>query len=207
MRRLVPILLSAAVMLTASAPSPSQSPTTTSQSKDQTNQPDLKISSRLVIVDVVVRKGDHTVPGLQQSDFTLSEDGAQQTIRYFAPHFASDVTNASAIGAPPALPPNTFTNLPVANVTDSVTILLLDGLNTQPSDVQYVRREMISYLKKLPAERRIAVFALGQKLLLLQGFTTDSGLLLAALEKSSSTSPSSLLAPGEATFLERDELG
>jgi VWFA-related protein len=213
MRGIISILLSTAIFLAASASSLSQSPAgSSSPNKTQDPEPDIKVSSRLVVVDVVVRKGNRPVSSLQQSDFALDEDGAPQTIRYFAPHFSEEapVVNAAAanppVGQPSSLPPATYTNLPAANVTDSVTVLLLDGLNTQPSDVQYVRREMISYLKKLPPGRRIAVFALGHQLRMLQGFTTDSSLLLATLEKANATSPTSLLPPEDQTFQERAQL-
>jgi VWFA-related protein len=196
MRGFISILLSAAIFLTAPASSLSQSTAgSSSPNKPKDPEPDIKVSSRLVVVDVVVRKGNHPLPGLQQGDFTLDEDGAQQTIRYFTPHFAGE--HADSANPPVAqartLPPSTYTNLPAANVTDSATVLLLDGLNTEPTDVQYVRREMISYLKKMPPGRRIAVFALGHQLRLLQGFTTDTSQLQAALEKAKATSPASLL--------------
>ncbi len=193
MRGINSILLSAAIFLAASASSLSQS-TAGSSSPNKTKAPDIKVSSRLVVVDVVVRKSNHPVPGLQQSEFTLDEDGKPQTIRYFTPHFAAQTDLAKTPAAPPpALPPNTYTNLPAANVTDSATVLLLDALNTEPSDVLYVRREMISYLKKMPPGRPIAVFALGNRLRMLQDFTTDTSQLLAALEKAKATSPASLL--------------
>jgi VWFA-related protein len=182
-------------------------------------EPDIKVSSHLVVVDVVVRKGDHTVSGLKQSDFAVYEDGVPQTISNFTPHFANDQANAGDTagqdsgGAPgllqggaPSLPPDTFTNLPVANVTDSVTVLLLDGLNTAPADVQYVRREMISYLKGSPQNRRIAIFVLGQSLRMLQGFTTDTSQLMATLAKADATSPASLLPPDEQRIDEASEL-
>jgi VWFA-related protein len=193
MCRLASILLSTAMFLAASAAIQSQSPAGLS-SPNKTKEPDIKVSSRLVVVDVVVRKGSRPVSGLEQSGFALYEDGVPQAIRYFTPHFTDQTDAAHAPPAPPpALPPDTYTNLPAANVSDSVTVLLLDGLNTEPSDVQYVRREMISYLKKMPSGRRIAVFALGHQLRMLQGFTTDSSRLMAALEKASATSPKSLL--------------
>jgi hypothetical protein len=77
---------------------------------------DIKVSSHLVVVDVVVRKGDHTVSGLKQSDFAVYEDGVPQTIRNFSPHFAdeqADTANAAAQvqGQAPGLPADTFTTL------------------------------------------------------------------------------------------------
>jgi VWFA-related protein len=150
------------------------------------------VTSRLVVVDVVVRKGNHPVPGLSQQDFAIYEDGKQQTIHDFAAHFAG--SQASTPAAPQqTLPPNTFTNLPAPSVGASATVLLLDGINTDPSDVQYVRREMISYLKQAPVGQTIAVFALGHQLRMLQGFTTDTSRLLSALEKAAAASPRSLL--------------
>ena len=170
----------------------------------QPKLPTLKVSSRLVIVDVVVRKGDHPVSGLKESDFALYEDGVLQTIHDFTPHFA-DGTAVAAVG-PPSLPPDTWTNVPIANVTDSISVLLLDGLNTAPSDVVYVRREMIRFLKTQPLGRRIAVFALGHRLRMLQGFTADTSQLMAALQKANATSPASLLPPEDQTFEERQQL-
>ncbi len=171
-------------------------------------EPTLKVTSRLVVVDVVVRKGDHPVSGLTQSDFALYEDGVPQTIHDFTPHFADKAAAPadSAAGPPPSLPPDTVTNLPVVNETDSITVMLLDGLNTAPSDVAYVRRAMIRFLKTQPPGRRMAVFALGQSLRMLQGFTTDSNQLTAALEKANASSPASLLPPEDQTFQERQQL-
>jgi VWFA-related protein len=165
-------------------------------------EPDLKVNSRLVLVDVVVRKGDRPVAGLQQSDFALYEDGVPQTIRNFTPHFADRTT---AVAQPPSLPPDTWTNLPVAQATDSVTVLLLDGLNTEAQDELYVRREMIRHLKTLPPGRRIAIFTLGSRLRMLQGFTTDSNLLLASLAGKNASPPESLLKTADQTNRERAE--
>lgn len=183
----------------------SSSPST---NKSNNAGPNLRVSSRLVIVDVVVRKGEQPVGALKQDDFALYEDGVQQTIRYFSPHFTDKVTRTAIAeqARPPSLPPDTWTNLPIAHVDDSVTVLLLDGLNTQPTDVIFVRREMIRYLKTMPPGQRIAVFALGQKLRILQGFTTDTSHLIVALEKPRATSPSSLLPPEEQKLQEKEVL-
>jgi VWFA-related protein len=198
---------------TAPASSPAGNPTDASASAAiptgaTAGVPTLKVSSRLVIVDVVARNGDHPVSGLKEGDFAVYEDGVPQTIHDFTPHIADETAApaSEASAAPPAPPPGTFTNLPVAKVTDSITVLLLDGVNTAPSDVAYVRREMIRFLKTQPPGQRMAVFALGHRLQLLQGFTTDTTQLVATLEKAIATAPTSLLPTEDQTFQERQEL-
>jgi len=206
MRGFSAALLSAALLVAATAPSWSRNPAHLPSAKKSAQPvPTLKVTSRLVVVDVVVTKGGRPVAGLQQSDFALYEDGVRQTIRNFTPHFATMVASALA-AAPPALPPDTWTNLPIAHATDSVTVLLLDNLNTAPGDVLYVNREMIRYLKKPPPGQRIAVFVLGQRLQMLQGFTADTSRLLAAFKKAGAASPASLLPPGEQNLDEAEEL-
>jgi VWFA-related protein len=209
MRRLRSILLLTLALVAPTIPSHSQStdgPSFSTPNDPKNPEPTLRVTSRLVTVDVVVRKDKKPVTGLQQGDFALFEDGVKQTIRYFEPHFSDETVASVPTAAPPSLPPDTWTNLPIAHATDSVTVLLLDGLNTRPEDVVFVRREMVSYLKKSPPGRRIAVFALGGTLRMLQGFTADTGQLLIALQKGSATSPTSLLPPEDQTFQERAEL-
>lgn len=46
----------------------------------------------------------------------------------------------------------------------------------------YMRQQMISYIKELPTGTRIAVFTLASRLRLVQGFTSDSAVLLAAID-------------------------
>ena len=60
-------------------------------------------------------------------------------------------------------------------------MLVLDSLNTPLDDQNNVRLQMLNYLKKPHPGRRTAIFALGTQLRLLQGFTDDPALLLAAL--------------------------
>ncbi len=80
------------------------------------------------------------------------------------------------------------------------TILLVDGLNT---DVQYqaqVHVQMIRMLRQLPSNLPVAVCLLGDRLTMLQSFTTDPRLLQAALRKATSTA-----GVGLATLDSRDD--
>jgi hypothetical protein len=73
----------------------------------------------------------------------VSEDGHPQTITYFEEHTGAQPLQANL----PDLPPNVFTNIPRVKPSDSVTVLLLDSLNTPLADQSIVRAQMLKYLK------------------------------------------------------------
>jgi VWFA-related protein len=129
-----------------------------------------------VVVDVVVTNGDQAVTGLHKQDFQVLEDGKPVTVDFFEEHTAKTVPP----GAVPPLvkmPPNVYTNVPPAPESDSVNVLLLDTLNTDRPDQAYVHQQMINFLKTMQPGLRVAVFVLGSKLRMVQGFTTDSSVL------------------------------
>ena len=133
----------------------------------------------VVLVDVVVTDSkDEPVTGLDKKDFEISEDGKPQTISVFDEH------KAVRIKAPklPSMPPDVYTNFPPIKTTDSVNVLLLDGLNTQVADQSYVRAQLTRYLTTVQPGTHLAVFVLTSRLRMIQSLTTDSGLLLAALK-------------------------
>src|SRR5215831_3937514 len=152
--------------------------------------PTLKARVRLVVVDVVVsnNKGE-PVPGLKKEDFEVSEDGKPQTVSVFEEHRGVRPTQIKL----PPMPPGVYTNFPVTQTADSVNIILLDALNTPSSDQTYVHSQMLKYLRTIPPRTRVAIFTLASRLIMLQGITTDSSLLLAALNsEKAGPSPSPL---------------
>jgi VWFA-related protein len=73
-----------------------------------------------------------------------------------------------------------------------VNVLLLDSLNTEKQDQSYVHKQMLQFLKSMQPGTRVAIFTLGSKLRFVQGFTSDTSLLLAALnDKRNSLAPQS----------------
>jgi VWFA-related protein len=138
--------------------------------------PVLKTDSHAVVVDVVVTKGDEAVTGLHKQDFTVLEDGKSVTIDFFEEHTAKTLPPGT-LPALAKMPPNVYTNVPPAPESDSVNVLLLDTLNTDRPDQAYVHQQMISFLKTMQPGLRVAVFVLGSKLRMVQGFTTDSSIL------------------------------
>src|SRR5258708_39588678 len=140
----------------------------------------LKVTTRLVVVDVVAtdRKG-LPLTDLKAEDFSLQEEGTEQKVRVFSFQQPSQV---AATPAPVKLPANMVSNVPTFQANKTLSVLLLDGLNTDLVSQKYVRQEMLKFLEKLPAGQPVAVYGLGVKLRLLQDFTTDPGLLKQAIQ-------------------------
>lgn len=171
----------------------------TQNGASQTGRPNVRSIARLVIVDVVVSDDGKPVKGLQRGVFHVLEDGHEQTIKVFEEHNSLDPSQIEVI---PPLPANTYGNFPESTVTTAANVLLLDALNTPTKDQAYARQQMLEYLRNIPAGRRIAIFALASRLRIVQGFTTDRTVLLAALSNQrNGPSESPLLAdPNDETL-------
>lgn len=147
-------------------------------------RPTFKSNAQLVLVDVVVTDGaGHPITGLQKDDFEIFEStdpvgkGGKQTIVSFEEHKGGPPKIE-----PPRLPaPNFYTNAPPVASADSVNVLLLDALNTASEDQTAVRRQMIGYLKTIDPGPRLAIFTLGSRLRLVEGFSSDPRALIEAL--------------------------
>lgn len=151
--------------------------------QDTTQITTIRTFSNLVVIDVVVTDSQgNPVRGLTGSDFELMENNKSQAIRHFEEHTAMP---ASSIQMAPTekLPPGLFTNKSSAPVNGPVNVLLLDYLNTPLASQPYARKQLLEYLDKAPPGTRIAVFALTNHLVMLQGFTSDMQVLKAALTK------------------------
>lgn len=141
-------------------------------------QPTFRANVRRVLVDVVVTNAkDEPVTGLPKEQFQIFEDGQPQALTSFEEH--AGLPDMSALQA--KLPPNTFSNLPLAKTGDAANVLLLDALNTQMSDQSYVHAQMIKYIKGIRPGTRLAIFTLGARLRFVQGFTGDPAVLMAAV--------------------------
>ena len=118
--------------------------------------------------------------GLRAKDFVVMEDGKPQTVDYFEEHSARTLPPGELKPLPP-MPPGVFTNVPPAPPSDAVNVLLLDSLNTDQQDQTYVHQQILDFLKTMQPGIRVAVFVLGEKLRMVQGFTTDTSILRDAL--------------------------
>jgi VWFA-related protein len=164
------LLPSVAVCCMAAGPSVQTGP------GEQGQVPVFKAHSHAVVVDVVVTKGAEAVTGLHKQDFQVLEDGKPVTVDFFEEHTAKTLPPGS-LPELVKMPPNVYTNVPPAPESDSVNVLLLDTLNTEQLDQAYVHQQMVNFLKTMQPGLRVAVFVLGSKLRMVQGFTTDSSVL------------------------------
>jgi VWFA-related protein len=143
-------------------------------------QPVFQLQVRRVPVDVVVLdKAGNPVRGLTKDDFIVKEDGNAEHVLSFdtfdgsKPDFVPPHT--------PALPANTFLNLPTTAERGPLYILYYDMVNTPVEDQEMFRSELLKFIDRAQAGTRIALFVNASGLHLLQGFTSDHALLREAV--------------------------
>jgi VWFA-related protein len=125
---------------------------------------------------VVTDKKGQPITGLKKENFTLTDESNPQQIAFLsaeAPRRATPTT---------PLPKNVYTNRYELKGQDpgAVTVVLFDSLNTSPQDQEYLRQQVVKFLKTLKPQDHVAIYALTTKLLLLHEFTQDSSALVNA---------------------------
>jgi VWFA-related protein len=151
--------------------------------------PTFRSYSRLVTLEVVVKdsKGKHFT-GLKPGDFQVleetpseSKEKREQKIAQFREVQVNHL-GRSAASMTTRTAPDIYTNaMAIEKNPVPATILLVDGLNTTIQDQAQVHTQMLKMLRQLPGDVPVAVFLLGDRLTMLQGFTTDPQLLQRAL--------------------------
>ena len=150
-----------------------------STSNSEVPAPTIRVSTHLVLVDVVVTdKQGMPVTGLHQEDFVVQEKGKNQKVAFFtAP---SESRNQPL----PELPPGIYSNKPeYRSPGGPVVVLLLDAANTPFRDQAYARQQMLQFVREeYKPGQRTAVFTLTNSLGVLQDFTADPKVLLQAIQ-------------------------
>ena len=148
----------------------------------------LRVTSRLVQVNVVVRRKGAPVTGLTKDDFAILDQNRPQQIA----HFSEQTYEPAAVPRAASAAPQSnviFSNRFEASggIPSSVTIILLDALNTPRQQMANARAEIAKFLKQLRPQDRVALYGLSTDLFILHNFTHDAGSLLTALERSKNT--------------------
>jgi len=153
--------------------------------------PTFRSTAHLVQINVVVHGRDgQPVGDLKKEDFSVFERGKPQQIAFFsmqsaAPAGVAAAGAAAAGAAATPLPADVFTNVltPSGGVPTSVTVILLDTVNTAWSDQHAARDGLLKFLKQIEPQDRIAIFALGRHgLTLLHDYTSDAASLVSRLK-------------------------
>ena len=163
------------------SPQPQQSGGGLTLEDRPTGPPVIRATAALVLVDVVVTDSkDRRVTGLRQQDFRVLENGEEQKIASFEVHMDTPPAgNASA--APAKLPLNTFANYSTAPANGPLNVIVFDTLNTPLDDQLYAHQELLKFIKTKPAGSQMSILVLSNRLHVLQSFTDNEELLLAAV--------------------------
>ncbi len=166
----------------------------------QSPEPAIHVTTRLVQIGVIVRDKSGPVSNLTKEDFLVLDQGKPQKISFF-----SLDSSAQAMQPAQPLPQNTFSDLPrdVGSAVGSITIVLLDNLNTLAASVPETyestpywmedlalangRAHLIEFIKNLNPRDRVAIYGLRESLHVLCDFTSDRSQLLAILRNYDTT--------------------
>jgi VWFA-related protein len=156
-------------------------------SQNAANTPEtIRVTGRIVYVDVVVRdRSGQIIRGLTQQDFRLEEDGKPQTIDFFSAHTydmaAAARLQRASTPAKPGGPVVDFSNVPLeGEQAGAVNIILFDLANTPAEDQVEAHKQLVRFLRALPSGQKVALFALTDKLTMIQNFTGSSDRLIEA---------------------------
>ena len=151
----------------------------------------IRVNSRIVYVDVVVRDGQgQVVHGLTESDFKLTEDGVPQRIDYFNEHSYISANGSAGDAAQSVAPKREaatakgvveFRNTPEAGaVAGAINVILFDLQDTPVQDQIPAKQALLKFLTSLPAGQQVALFVLSDELRMYQDFTASSDRLIEA---------------------------
>jgi VWFA-related protein len=153
-----------------------------SRRADQGRNLEFKSQTTLVEVPVVVtdKAGNH-IHQLTKTDFRVLEDGKEQRIASL-----EEITPASDPLMVRTNAPGTFSNLRLqGQQPHSVSVIVLDMVNTPFLDQSYARGQVIKYLAdNLSSKQVLGLMVITSKgLKVLSGLTTDPAALIATLKK------------------------
>jgi VWFA-related protein len=160
------------------------------------NSDTLKTEKNLVLVDITVadRKGN-PVTGLGLQNFHVFENGVEQQLLSF-----EHITRSSQ--PTPKIQRTGWTDNRAPGITtaasETACVVLLDALNTTPSEQQRAKKYLLEVLKELPKGKRFAIFLLGAQLSQLTWFTDDPAVLEAAVHRVGAEQHQLLDAPDQA---------
>ena len=142
----------------------------------------LQTGTRLVLTDLLVLdRNGNPVLGLPATAFHITEDKHPQDLASFEEHHNDQQPTATA-PQPPKSATGTYSNDFLLHPPPVLNILVLDTTNIPIEDQMYLSFQLTRFLETFPAGASLAIYGRsGAHSVLLQKFTTDRTLLLAAI--------------------------
>ena len=141
----------------------------------------IQVSSRVVLTDVTVtdRKGN-PVHGLPESAFRIFDNNKPQTIATFEEHTSTPAVKLE----PAAAPAGEYSNDYLLHLPPVLNVVIIDIANLRITDQMYLNYELTKFFEEQPEGQPLAIYLrAGNGCFLVQDFTSDRALLLAALHK------------------------
>jgi VWFA-related protein len=151
------------------------------QAQGQGQEPyTLHTEARIVITDVTVTdRNGNPVHGLGRSAFHIFDNGRPQQLASFEEHDGGGAAKFTTTDAP-----GVFSNEIVLHPPPVFNVIVLDTTTIGIVDQMYLYQEMTKFVQSLPEGEPLAIYSRGtEHTILLQNFTADHSLLLAAVQK------------------------
>lgn len=148
----------------------------------------LHLNARLVDVNVVaLDKKGRPISGLKQEDFEVYDNGVKQDVKSFTQADAETTETAPAEAAHAAAMA-AFSNHPApggaSKEAGNTLVLVVDPANLAWNDLVDARRQMLDFLKKLPAADRVSLYVMRYHgFQVLEEATTDHAKVATTLAK------------------------
>ena len=141
----------------------------------------IRVNARLVEVNVIVHdRSDRPVADLQKENFKIFDRGKPQNIAYFSIFSKPQVGIAAA-----PRPSSVYSNRggDERGFPPTVTIILLDRLNTHLDEQAHARQGVIDFLGQMSPEDPVALYTLDGDVRVLHDFTSSPERLLQVAAK------------------------
>ncbi|MFT4113834.1 VWA domain-containing protein [Silvibacterium sp.] len=169
----------------ATAPSPNAAPDQQKSRPDyQPGQFTIRAESRVVLTDVTVEDSHgNPVHGLPRSSFHIYDDGQPQKIDSFQEHVLQPGEKLVPISE--NTQDGTISNAYLKSLPPVLNVVVFDISNLNIVDQMYLYAQLTKFLEKINLDQPIAIYLrAGSGCFLVQDFTADRSLLLAALRRS-----------------------
>jgi VWFA-related protein len=141
----------------------------------------IQANSRVVLTDVtVIDREGNPVHGLPASAFRIFDNNQPHATATFEEHAGIPAPTLIPTGVPTGVYSNDY----LLHLPPVLNVILVDIANLQITDQMYLYYELTTFFKKQPDGQPLAIYLrAGNGCFLVQNFTSDRALLLAALHK------------------------